>query len=100
MEGAAKKKVLATMAITSNMDDQHDVRVFLPAPSYETVFIEIPLYQKLEVNDPEFMRNLRDNDIQFDSFCPGCEKNTTFKSVQDPHRVYGLSMPPIIDPYW
>lgn len=53
-------------------------------PNIETLFLEIPLYEKFEFSeaDGEYIFNLIYCEEKIDGYCPICDKQSTFKGIQ------------------
>lgn len=65
-------------------------------PSIEELCIRTPLYSPLEVKNKEYLRALRQLQIQFDAHCIECAKSSTFKTS----RSYGGGAGTARDPDW
>jgi hypothetical protein len=55
-------------------------------PSFEFLCLEHPLYSKVEIDTEnkahrQFMSKLRRAELQFDAYCVGCKKSSTFKYI-------------------
>lgn len=65
-------------------------------PTIEHLCVESPLYDAIEVKHRKYLTELRRESIQFDAFCVGCERNSTFKTTRSTGS--GAGMP--VDKEW
>lgn len=65
-------------------------------PSIEELCVRSPLYHSVETKNKEFLRNLRQLNIQFDAYCISCNKDSTFKTG----RSYGGGAGQPVDADW
>ena len=61
-------------------------------PNIETLFLEIPLYEKFEFSetDGEYIFNLIYFDEKIDVYCPICSRQSTFKGIQNKNSIGSL----------